>query len=530
MALGRSRVRRGWALALALAVVGVACTSGGDDRAAPPSSTATSLIEGGTLRLGIGGDLVVDPVEASLASSSDQMVLDLLHDGLTRLDAAGEPRPALASAWRSNDAQTAFRFTLRPDAKFTSGRSITPADVIASWERVMAAGERSLSALALEAVTGFGPFVRKEAAHVVGLSAPDAHTVRVELSTPLAVLPVVLASPIFGVVDATSVAGDDLGALDLSGAWSVTAATSDRVALGRRPTAAGHLDAIELRPFADGGVAYDAFETGTVDWAPVPTSRFQQAIRDHGGDAFAPFQAEVFFGLNVKSPNLGKTAFRQAIVAAIDREAIVEEIYPDLADPLATLVPAGIEGADPPECDGCTFDPEAAAAKVKAAYPKGDVPVVHIDFDTSEDQQGMAELVAADLKAVGIPTKLRPKSRDDYERFVVSGDQELFSFGWIGAYRSPDAFLAPVFGSVANDNVTGYGSPQVDLLLAGARQSDEAARLAELWTRAETLILDDAAVVPIAQFRTQVVVAGRVRGLVHAVDGTVDWAAVQVTG
>ena len=35
---------------------------------------------------------------------------------------------------------------------------------------------------------------------------------------------------------------------------------------------------------------------------------------------------------------------------------------------------------------------------------------------------------------------------------------------------------------------------------------------------------------PIAQFRTQVVVADRVEGLTTAVDGTVDWAQVQLVG
>ena len=67
------------------------------------------------MRLGIGGPLVVDPAEASLASPSDLMVLDLLYDGLTRLDAGGVPQPALATEWDANDELTAFQFQLDPD-------------------------------------------------------------------------------------------------------------------------------------------------------------------------------------------------------------------------------------------------------------------------------------------------------------------------------------------------------------------------------------------------------------------------------
>ena len=88
---------------------------------------------------------------------------------------------------------------------------------------------------------------------------------------------------------------------------------------------------------------------------------------------------------------------------------------------------------------------------------------------------------------------------------MVSGDQELFSFGWIGAYRSPDAYLAPLFGSSANDNLTNYRSSQVDGLLA--------ARPGEHRRRQERRALGRSrsgrcsrphVVVPIAQFRTQV--------------------------
>ena len=111
------------------------------------------------------------------------------------------PQPALAADWEPNDDQTAFRFHLDPEATFASGRPITPEDVIASLERVIAAGDTSLAALSLEAVTGFRAFVEGEADHVSGLTAPDARTVRVGLETPLSVLPEVLSSPLLSVVD-----------------------------------------------------------------------------------------------------------------------------------------------------------------------------------------------------------------------------------------------------------------------------------------------------------------------------------------
>jgi ABC-type transport system substrate-binding protein len=140
----------------------------------------------------------------------------------------------------------------------------------------------------------------------------------------------------------------------------------------------------------------------------------------------------------------------------------------------------------------------------------------------------MAALVSKQLRAVGIPTALRPKPLSEYKRFVVSGEQALFSFGWIGGYASPDAYLAPLFGSAANDNLTGYGVDSVDAALASARATASASTQAKRWSDVERRVLTDAPVVPIAQFRIQVVLGDRVKGFSHRVDGSVDWSEVSL--
>jgi ABC-type transport system substrate-binding protein len=521
---GRSGLRLGAALIVAALLAG--CI-GGDDDAEEPLPPGQP-IAGGELRLGIGGPLVVDPVEASLASPSDLMVLDLLHDGLTRLDADGVPRAALAESWEANPRATAFRFVLRADATFASGRRITPQDVIASLERVMQPGDASLAALSLEAVKGFQAFADGEADHVSGLSAPGPRTVRIELATPLSVLPSVLSNPVLSVVDPSTIEGE-LGALDLSGEWSVASSDDGDLALDRRAGSDAGLGGLELRSHDDAEEAFEAFEDGDVDWAPVPSGRYGDAVEEHGTDAFAPFHAELFFGMNVRSPALRTPAIRQAIRLAIDRDAIVSAVYSELADPLPTVVPQGVAGHDPERCDECVHDPDRAKEIVTFAYTDGDVPTVHIDFDESPTQEQMAGIVADSLESVGIPTELRSRPLDEYKAFVVSGDQELFSFGWIGAYSSPDAYLAPLFGASANDNLTRFRSSAVDGFLEGARASRNPDKNAERWQVAEKAVLEAAVVVPIAQFRTQVVIADRVQGLTHAVDGTVDWDQVSVT-
>jgi ABC-type transport system substrate-binding protein len=513
------------------------CTDHGGEPLVSSTTEATSsddLVDGGTLHVGLAGAISIDPATTSLGSPAALMVLDLLYDGLTRLDETSTPTPAVATEWSHDAALTTWTFTLDADATFTSGRGVTSADVIASVERVVKAGDTSLAALELEPIQGFRPFVDGSAPSLAGLTAPDPQHVQIVTDTPLATLPTILASPVFGLVDTVSLrASVDAGApgaeLDLSGDWAIAEADDGGLLVERREDAAGHLDAVELRPYDDADAAYAAFEDGDVDWALVPPERYSDAVDDHGDDGITPFHAELFFGLRATSAVLGSAPLRQAIAAAIDRDEIVEAVYADRADPLATVVPDGVSGHVESRCPACGHDPARARSLLASAFPDGAVPTVPIDFDDTGSQREMAELVAEQLGAVGIPTQLRPTTRDAYEQLVASGGQELFSFGWIGGYASPDAYLAPLFASAADDNLTGFAAASVDASLGQARATDDGAAAQALWAAVEQHVLVEAVVVPIAQFRVQAVRSSRVRGLRTAVDGTVDWSAVWVT-
>ncbi|HEX4868283.1 MAG TPA: ABC transporter substrate-binding protein [Acidimicrobiales bacterium] len=523
------------ALLITVALLAGACTDGDDEPARTTTTTTRpgdEVVEGGRVRLALGAPVQPDPTLASSGSPAELMVLDLLHDGLTRMGADGTVRPALARAWHHDG--TTWTFELDPAATFASGAPVTNATVVASLERLAKAGPRSLAALRLETVAGFDDFVSGATPNLAGLVAAADGTVQISLVGPVASLPAILASPELGIVDGASLqaatTAGDLSGLDLSGSWAVDESTAGTLALRRRAERPGHLDGIDLQAFDDPAAAYQAFKDGDVDWALVPAADHDDAVDAYGDDHFAPYQAEIFLGLRVAAPALTSPDMRVAIAAAIDREAIVEEVYGDRADPLATIVPAGVPGRNQAACgaEACRFDPAVAKQALARAFPDGAIPTVHLDFDESPTQRQLAELVAAELGAVGIPTELRAKPRQEYETFIASGAQELFSFGWIGGYAAPAAYLVPLFASLADDNLTGVASPDVDAALAAAWATDDQAISTERWGAAEALLLSQAIVIPVAQFRTQAVVADRVHDLAHAVDGSVDWARVWV--
>lgn len=519
---------------------GADTTEGGGGAGAGP------VVEGGTARLGLAGPVVVDPAYASTASPSDLMVLDLLYDGLTRLDRdvdgsfVGGPQPALATGWTSSEDLATWRFELDPATRFSTGRAVVAADVVASLEHVIAGGDASPAALRLESVRGFRDYLDGAVPSVSGLRAAGDHVVEIALDRPSAQLPVLLAAPVYGIVDVPvllpleGVARPSAWpAIGLTGDWHLEPAEGDVVRLGRSDGSPAHLDAVELHPFADDEAAFEAFEDGEVDWAPVPAERYGEAVREHGAAAFSPFQAELLLGLRVDHPVLANTTFRKAIAAALDREAIVRAVYPDAAEPLADVVPAGVPGAprrgsaDPSSL--APAGPAEARRLLREAFPSGRVPSVSLDFDTSAAPASLMAIVADSLEEVGIPTTKRPLSLDAYQRLLVAGDQQLFLLPWLGVGATPEAYLDPLFRSASPDNLIGLVDPGVDGELDLARASVDPAQASSHWGNVEERVLVDAIVVPIAQLRTQVVVSPRLAGVRHAVDGTVDWSAVHRT-
>jgi len=521
-------------LAIALIVVTLlaACSDSKKPNTASSSGAATGKpVVGGTLRVGIERPKTLDPALISPGSQSELLVADLLFDGLTSMGpAATTAAPAIASVWTPTADLKSWTFTLRPDARFSNGRAITATDVKYSIERVAKQGDASLAAVRIDQISGFAPFTTGAAGELTGVRVVDEHNIAFDLDSPLAVLPEVLSAPEFGIVpkEAVEAAAPVFASAPVSsGPFSFAGAQGDVVKLVRATQGAAYLDAIELHEFdsPNVGKAYDAFVAGQLDWSVVPNDRAEDAAQRFGSDDFTPFDAQLFYAFNLLDPTFADVRYRQAIVKAIDRAAIVKAVYPGIADVLNGVVPSGVAGHVGDACgDPCKFDPAGAKALLAQAFPDGNIPPFNLDYFTGTGEEAVAGTIATDLAAVGITVTKRPKEPGgdpgQYDLFAVSGQQQLFRLGEIGMYPSPDAYLGPLFLSGSHDNATGFTVAPIDQLLQSARATaDPTARL-QLYQQAEQQIMALAPIVPIAQFRSKAVVSKRVHDLVVTVNGT----------
>ena len=84
----------------------------------------------------------LDPARASSAPETD--VVRAMYEGLTAVDPATlEPVPGVAESWKVSDDGLEWRFQLRNDAKWSSGRPVTATDFVQSWQRVYELGDQA---------------------------------------------------------------------------------------------------------------------------------------------------------------------------------------------------------------------------------------------------------------------------------------------------------------------------------------------------------------------------------------------------
>ena len=284
-----------------------------------------------------------------------------------------------------------------------------------SLERIARKGSTSPGALQLELVTGFRPFnLDGTAPALAGVVTPAPNVVHVDLDQPLSALPAVLGSPVFAIVPREAVeapppapafADQPVG----SGPFVVHGRNPAVIHLVRAPHATAHLAGIDLVLHSDQTAAYDAFTRRQLDFSPVPLSRVEEARRTRGGASSRPYLAELFYGFNLKSPKFADPRFREAIVRAIDRDAIVKDVYQNTVSPSIGVVPRGTPGFVPDVCgDKCRHDPAAARALVAAVFGTSAPTPVSIDFDEDPTQRAIATDMTADLNTVGIPAAIRP--------------------------------------------------------------------------------------------------------------------------
>lgn len=514
----RSRPRTFW-LCLLGAIAALLSVTG----CRPRESAVVSGNRTQVLHRGIGGD--VSDLDPHLATNIAEIDLaSALFEGLVAEDPVDlHPVPGVAERWEISADGLSYTFHLRANAKWSDGQPVTAMDFVTSWRRVLTASLGSENAGMLYLIQGAEAFHKQAAADFaqVGVSAPDARTLRVTLDHPAPHFLSLLTHPAWWPVPLAAVSAHG-SAYSRGNPWTrpgrlvgngpfilKTWEPNKVIEVEKSPTywdaAKVRLNGIRFYPSDSVDTEERAFRSGqlhltyVLPFGKVDTYRrtAPQFLRTD------PYLNTYFVRLNTRRAPLNHENVRRALALAVDRAAIVQNVMRGGQQPASSFTPAGLPGYTPPPGIGTNL--VAAREQLAAAgYPGGKgFPPLELLHNTSENHRLMAEILQEMWRReLGIEVRLVNQEFKVLLAERRAGNYQLLLSDWVGDYLDPTTFL-DLWRSDSGNNHTGWSNPEYDaLLFRAARNPDATARAAQL-QQAEALMLGSAPIVPL-YFNTHV--------------------------
>ncbi|GAB2932209.1 ABC transporter substrate-binding protein [Rhodococcus aerolatus] len=437
--------------------------------------------------------LAFPPVAGLSPFGDDALVLSRLGvtDGLTALDPAGSPVPALAARWVRQDP-TSWRFTLAPDLVFHDGTPVT-ADAVVG---------------ALTAATAASPVPR--AVRGTGLSATaEAGDVVVRTSSPDPVLPQRLSSPTLAVLApaAYTAAGVDpvrhgTGPYVLESVRGTEGATLTAFAGYRDgpPEAPG----VEARFVTDAATRASALRAGEVDVADaLPIAQLPLLEAGQVQQVALPRTDSLL--LTTTSPVFSDAGLRSAAAAAVDPAALAAGVFEGQAD-----AATGLFGPAVPWAAGRAAPLPAAPA----VDPGGRAVTVATYSDRAELPETLT-VVAQSLTDAGFTVTQVVRSYADLEADLLAGrfDAAVASRSSLLDTGDPAAFLAADVTCGGGNNLARLCDPGIDAAVAALAGVDDVAERRVDALAVEAQVLATRAVVPLVHERARIGVGTDVTGV-----------------
>ena len=492
-----------------LALLVAACLAIGAPAAraqAPPTPVAA---DGGVYRRPLGSDpATLDP--ARISDIFGLSVAQQLFDGLVQFDQTLTITPALAQFWKASRDGLTWTFTLRRGVKFHHGREVTADDVVYSLTRLLDPKIKSGSADLFASVKGAQEFREGKAKQVSGLVALDQHTVQVSLTEALAPFVSILAVGHAKILPKELVEqqGDAFGTHPVgTGPFKfVRWEPGKEIVLAANPEyfdGPPRLSRVVYRIFR--GEEFDAmyaqFERGSLEDSPIPTQEYRRVVTsDKYIRVKRPMFSVRFYGFNTHVKPLDDRRVRQALIYAVDREALVSEVYLGRYTLAHGILPPGMMGFNP-RLSGYSYDPHKARELLaQAGFPGGrGLPPIQIWSGVKLEKLVQEhEQIKKYLAAVGVQAEFHYETTwPTFAAALAQAKYPMFLYAWFADVPHPDNFLFKLFYTRSPRNFTGYSNRAVDDLLLLAKRENDLTRQMDLYRQAEALVLDEAPVMPV---------------------------------
>lgn len=465
---------------------------------------------GNTLRL--VGPLQIPTLDPALVRDLGTMFLARqMFSGLMRFDDDLNPVPALAESYAISDDGLSYRFVLAEGARFYSGATITASDVAFSLRRSLdpatAGGDASrLSGPTFLAdIAGAKSLVAGESDELVGVRVIDERRLEIELVRPRSTFLLRLASVPASVIDANdlTLGSEWWQSPNASGPFAVATYSPDlelvlvpneHFVLGM-PT----LDEVRIRVGTAAFGGLNLYETGQIDVIGVDSFNIERIVDPQNpmsGDLVqTPLFAVEYIAFRTDSEPLDDPLIRRALGLAFPHENVARVSLNGRVEVADGLVPGGMLGVENWPV-GRSYDLDAARELIEQSrYGRTDaVPPIRVFTAVPDRAESFRDVIERDL---GIEVHVTVVDWLSYLNGLASKEFPGYLLYWGADYPDPETFLLTLFGSDAADNYVGFSNAEFDQLMLEASQEQDPGSRAELYHRANQILIDEAVVIPL---------------------------------
>lgn len=411
-----------------------------------------------------------------------QAVRFFTHEGLTTKDPDGRSQPRLAASWSSDSTGLIWKFQLRDNVTFHDGTKLTAQIAKETLESsLQRPGSKAL-------YPGLGD--------IVEISAPSAHELVITLKRASAFLLEDLEFPITRGKGRTVVG---------TGPFKTISETKDEVIL--EPHRGYHqgtprIDRVVIRPYATLRTAWASMMREEMDvlWDVAHDSSEFVGSADVGMHSYLRNYVSLI-AFNSGRPKLASPAVRRALNAAIDRDALIRDVFRGHGVPAnGPLWP--LHWAYDRTAPAFTHDPSLASTTLDAAGLRR--PQVSGGGFSSRfsftclvlENYAVLERVALNVQKqlydIGVDMQLEPVSTEEYLERIAKGDFDAVVIDMISgpSFTRPYSFWR--WGNEPNGyNTFGYRDNLADRWFDALRHAATDAEYRAAAAQLQRVLLND---------------------------------------
>jgi peptide/nickel transport system substrate-binding protein len=501
------------------------------------STSGTSGKAGGTMTVGIPSTPdTLDPGATGLALTLliSMAVFDPLVWWLPDGKGGNSFVPGLAESYTVSPDASVYTFKLRQDVTFHDGTKFDATAVKATYDHIVDPATQSKSGLG-----ALGPY--KETIIV------DPYTVQITFTEPNAGFMHQQAAGNFGIASpaaltkygATGFGNNPVG----SGPFKFESyAAGDRLTLVKNADykwapkelgdGAAKLDKLVFRIITDDSGRYNGLQSGQVNVAMnLPPNDISAASKSNKYKQLTipSIGTPIGLAINVTKPPTDDPLVRQAIMYAVDQEALVKSVLFGVHTAGHSVLTPITPGYSDSSAKLYSYDPDKAGKLLdQAGWVKGSGDVrskngqdleLEIILYTGAGMELPTQFVVSELNKVGFAAKTTVQPFATAQQSINAGQHNLGSFGYYGA----DPYLLNIWvnsNAIASGfNWSHYANPEMDAAIAKANSTADDTTRNSLYEDISTTLMTDAIYLPLWDVDGAFTTGSSVAGLHETLNG-----------